>query len=61
MIKFLIASIIVCLTNIAFACTSFGVITESSVIMGKNRDSVYGKQTQYSLMILATTENTTNR
>ncbi len=30
--------------NIAFACTSFGVITSEGTIIGKNRDYIYGRQ-----------------
>lgn len=40
---------ILCVTNImlhsAFACTSFGIITKSGSIIGKNRDYLYGEQT----------------
>ncbi|MBY0379211.1 MAG: C45 family peptidase [Burkholderiales bacterium] len=40
----LIASIFFGWFNLSFACTSFGVITESETIIGKNRDFMYSQQ-----------------
>ncbi|MFN8770461.1 MAG: carcinine hydrolase/isopenicillin-N N-acyltransferase family protein [Neisseriaceae bacterium] len=36
---------LLCSFNFAIACTSFGAITESGSIIGKNRDFMYSKQT----------------